>query len=128
MPMLDVSFVLDQAEFEDEFKVRRRLDVVGKNGRVIASPDEWFDAYGVVTQQDPAELLKTEDGQSIMSRKIFLASRTRFVQAAEGQQGDEITWNGIIYTCISSLPYSRYGEGFYEAIAEFREPIPPSAQ
>lgn len=125
MPLLDVSFMLDDPMFSDEFSVTRRLNTMGTNGRVTAEPDEVFDGLtGVVTQQDPSTLLRAEDGMTL-PRRIFIASRFQFIALAPGYQPDEITWNGTVYTVTSSLPYSRYGSGFYEAIAEVRKAVPP---
>lgn len=125
MPQLDVSFMLDDPMLADSFSVTRRLNVMGTNGRVTAEPDEVFDnLMGVVTQQNPSDLLRAEDGQTV-PRRIFIASRFQFIHIAPGYQPDEITWNGAVYTVSSSLPYSRYGSGFYEAIAEVRQAVPP---
>lgn len=128
MPQLDVSFILDDEMLADCFSVRRRLNVMGKNGRVTAEGDQYFkEEFGVVTQQDPADLLRTEDGQTI-TRRIFVASRFQFIAATQGNPGnqpDVIEWNGVEYTVSESLPYSRFGEGFYECIAEYRNAIPP---
>ena len=125
MPLLNVAFMTVDPILADCFDVVRRLNVVGTNGRVTAYPDQHFEQqYGVVTQQDPADLIKTEDGQSI-PRRIMICSPFQFIVAGPEQQPDEITWNGTVYTAIESLPYSRYGDGHYECIAEYRGPIPP---
>ena len=124
MPMLDVSFVLHDPMFEDEFQLRRRLDVVLDNGRTQPMLDRVTTEYGVVLHQDPADLIKTEEGQTI-PRRIFVACQTLLIAEAPGQQGDEITWNGERFIVTSSLTYSRFGEGFYEGIAEYRDTVPP---
>lgn len=124
MPQLDVSFMTSDPMLSDVFDVRRRLNIVRQNGRVDAVPDQLFvGMQGVVTQQDPSELMKTEDGQE-MPRRIFIASTFQFIATAPGYQADEITWNGIVYTVTSVLPYSRFGNGTYECIAQFKGPIP----
>lgn len=126
MPLLDVSFVLDDVMLADTFDVQRRLNTVGSNGRVTATPDEVFlGVGGVVTQQSSSDLMRTEDGQTIPKR-IFIASRFQFMAVTSTNQPDEVTWDGVVYTVTSSLPYSRYGSGFYECVAEYRGPIPPA--
>lgn len=126
MPMLDTSFVTYDPMLADFFDVRRRLNVMRDNGRVDAVPDELFlGVIGVVTQGDAAEIMRTEDGQTIPKR-IFIASMFQFVAAATDYQGDEITWNKVCYRCKECLPYSRYGAGVYEAICEFQGNIPPA--
>lgn len=125
MPLLDVSFMVEDPMLADTFDVRRRLDVVGQNGRVTAGNDQLYkNQLGVVTHQDPSTLVRAEDGQSVPKR-ILIVSRFSFIAQAQGKQPDEVLWNNCIYTVESSLPYSRYGAGFYEAVAEFRGATPP---
>lgn len=125
MPLLDVSFMTYDAMLSDVFDVLRRLNTMTQLGRVQAPIDYVAkNVAGVVTQQDPADLIRTEDGQNIPKR-IFFATQYQVIAAAEGQQPDVIKWNGVYYTVVSSLPYSRFGDGFYEVIAEFRGTIPP---
>ena len=125
MPLLDVSFMTRDAMLSDAVDVRRRLDVVGEDGRVVPTPDTLFaDVDCVVTQQDPADLLRTEDGQCV-PRRILLVTALRLIALAPGQQPDEVTFDGTVYTVAQVFPYSRFGEGFYEAVAEYRGPVPP---
>lgn len=125
MPQLDVSFMVSDPMLADGFTVTRRLNSMGTNGRVTATEDEVFDdLLGVITQQNPSDLIRTEDGQRI-PRRIFIASQFQFIALAPGSQPDWVTWNGTVYTVTECFPYSRYGAGFYEALAEFRGPIPP---
>lgn len=129
MPLLDVSFMCEDPMLADTFDVRRRLNVMGVDGRVTATAGQLFvGVVGVVTQQGVATLMRMEDGQSVPKR-IFIASRFQFITeslGSPGNQPDEITWNGILYYVEESLPYSRYGAGFYECIAQFRGVVPPT--
>lgn len=125
MPMLDVSFMLDDAMLNDVFNVQRTLNIVGSDGRLTRENDELFEKVeGVVTQQDPADLIRTEDGMSVPKR-IFVASRFQFISETPANQPDLIFWNKVWYSVVQVFPYSRYGDGFYEVIAEFRGPVPP---
>lgn len=129
MPFLDVSFVTQDPMLADRFDVRRRLDVVGLNGRVSATPDQFYTGLiGVITLEEPVgttnNLIRTEDSQSV-NRRIFVAAKFQFIDASNGRQPDEITWDGEIYTVEKAVPYSRYGNGIYECIAQYRGPIPP---
>lgn len=121
MPLLDVSFVVDDPMFADWVAVQRRNDVVGTNGRTVPTVYQTFPRVrGVITQQDPQELMRRDDSQSV-PRRIFFA--TRFQCRGASQEGDAsyqpdlITWNGTIYTVQEVLSYSRYGRGIYEVIA-----------
>lgn len=125
MPLLDVSFMTVDPMLADVFTLNRRLNVVGQDGRVQAKPDQVFvDCLGIITYQDPSDLLRTEDGQSL-PRRIFIATCMQLIATGPEYQPDEIEHNGCLYTMTSALPYSRYGAGMYEGVAEYRGPIPP---
>ncbi len=124
MPMLDVGFMTADPMLADGFTLRRRLNVMGDNGRVLANPDQVFECMGVITYQDPADLLRTEDDQTL-PRRIFIATRQQLIAEGPDYQPDEIEHNGCLYTLESALPYSRYGAGLYEGVAIYRGPIPP---
>lgn len=125
MPLLDVSFVLDDPTLADTFDLQRRIESVGTNGRVsIVLGDLLVGCLGVVTQQSPGDVMRQEAGMSVPKR-IFVASRTQFIALAPGLQPDEITWNGAVYAVESVFPYSRYGSGFYECVAQVRSVAPP---
>lgn len=127
MPLLDVGFMTVDPMLADTFDVRRWLAFVGDDGRSDSAPSTLFrNVMGGVTHQDPADLIRTEDGQNIPKR-IFIASRFQFMQASATNQPDEIHWNGLCYRVEHSLPYNRYGSGIYEVIAEYRNsPVPPA--
>ena len=131
MPLLDVSFMTSDPFLAGTVDVRRRLNVVGDDGRVTAAPDRLFPGVAaVVTQQDASTLMRAEDGQSFPKR-IFLATRFRMVEAVSGNPGnqpDEVTWRGLVYTVESVLPYPQFGAGTYEVICEYRGAVPPLAQ
>lgn len=123
MPMLDVSFVTRDPMLADCFAVTRRTDVIGANGRTTPTASETFEGLvGVVTQQDPAELMRREEGQTV-PRRIFVASMFAFRGASKSADGatmyqpDVIRWNGTDYTVVQVFPYSRYGQGVYECVA-----------
>lgn len=118
MPQLDVSFVVSDPMLADSFSVTRRTDVVDDKGRTTPTPIEIFDnLVGVITQQDPADLMRRDDGQMV-PRMIFVASRFIFRGASVGYQPDIITWNGSDYTVKHVMNYSRFGNGINEVVAE----------
>lgn len=115
MPDLDVSFVLDDPMFSDTFAILRRPASL-VNGRSVYTERWLYNVEGVVTQDSPSEIMRREEGVNV-PRRIFVASRTRMIGASAGYKPDGILWNGTMYYVESVLPYSRYGEGFYEVIA-----------
>lgn len=118
MPDLDVSFMTVDSMLSDTFDVIRRTDPVGTNGRTVPVNQQTFSGLtGVVTQQDPADLMRSEDGQMV-PRRIFVAAPFAFRNASTGFQPDQIVWQGTTYTVVQAYPYSRFGAGFHEAVAE----------
>lgn len=117
MPDLDVSFVLDDPMFNDGFTVTRRASTPGPKGRSVLVDNLLSNLSGVITAQDPADLMRTPEGQMI-PRKIFVATKTILRGPSTGFAPDIINWDGGNYTVTHVLPYSRYGEGFCEVIAE----------
>lgn len=116
MPMLDVSFVTADPMLADTFAVRRQEQVITDKGRVETTDTLFENLTGVVTQQDPAELMKRDDGQFV-PRSIFVASRFAFRNVVEGFQPDIIIWNGTEYWVRQVYSYSRFGTGMYEVVA-----------
>jgi len=130
MPDLDVSFVVSDPMVADTFTVTRRIETVGTDGIMVPStstittfPGTAVPLCGVVTQEEPAELMRNPEAQ-LAPRVIFVASTFQFrglAQSADGQttwQPDLINWNGSTYVVKKVLPYSRYGAGTYEVVAE----------
>ncbi len=118
MPLLDVSFMTSDPMLADVFTVTRRTDVIDDFGRTAPTAVETFnDVVGVVTQQDPADLMRRDDGQMV-PRMIFVASTFLFRGASVGYQPDIITWNGTGYTVKHVMNYSRFGAGTVEVVAE----------
>ena len=118
MPELDVSFMCADPMFADTFRVTRRADVVNDKGRTSANADEVIEGVmGVVTQEDPADLVRTPEGQRV-PRVIFIATTFPLRSVNTGIQPDIITWDCADYMVIEVKPYSRFGAGTYQARAQ----------
>jgi hypothetical protein len=128
MPDLDVSFMTDDPMLADVFDVKRRTDVVSSKGRTTPTTVQTFNnVSGVVTQEDPADLMRNPDAQ-FERRRIFVATSFLLRSVSTGYQPDVITWNGCDYTVVKVLPYSRFGGGTIEVIAESMQAMdPPTA-
>lgn len=102
----------------DCFDVTRRLDAIDPTGRTSPTTSQIFRRVrGVVTQQDPADLMRRDDGQMV-PRLISVCTTFAVRGEVVGQQPDLIAWNGTSYLVKHVLPYSRFGHGTYEVIAE----------
>lgn len=128
MPLLDVSDIVIDIDLVDTFDVIQRPQAVDPaTGRASTSEVVNEEVYGVVTMQDPAELMRRDDSDSA-PRLIFVASQFVFRSVSkEGPQqykGDVIVWprpgevGSTRYTVIKVYPYSRYGQGIHECVAE----------
>jgi len=118
MPRLNVAFMTRNTMLADTFDVKRRADVVGSNGRTTPTQNQILKCQrGVVTPQDPGDLIRNDDGQMV-PRKIFVATTTQILQSSAGQQPDLILWNSLTYVVTSVQPFSRFGEGTYQVMAE----------
>jgi hypothetical protein len=118
MPQLDVSFMTADPMLADTFTVTRRQDVVNSKGRTTPTVTAVFeDVMGVVTQEDPADLIRLPDGQTV-PRKIMVCTSFAARGASTGYQPDVITWDGSDYMVTKVLPYSRFGAGTFEVIAQ----------
>jgi len=129
MPWLDVSEIVEDPDLADTFNVIQRPETIDPaTGRSSTGRVENLDVAGVVTMQDPAQLMRRDDSDSA-PRLIFVASTFVFRSAsksADGQpyKGDIIVWpqpgepGSAEYTVIKVYPYSRYGAGMHECVAE----------
>lgn len=128
MPMLDVSDIVVDPDLADTFDVIQRAESVDPGtGRSSSTRVMTAGVVGVVTLQDPADLMRGEDSDQA-PRLIFVASAFRFrsISTDEGQQykGDIIVWpptgqpGSTEYTVIKVYPYSRYGTGITEVVAK----------
>ncbi len=128
MPLLDVSEIVVDPDLADSFSVIRRVQSVDPNtGRVSVVETAHPDLFGVVTQQDPAALMRGDD-QDHVNRLIFVASTFKFrnVSQEDGIQykGDIIVWppagqeGSTQYTVLKVYSYSRYGAGITECVAQ----------
>ena len=118
MPRLDVAFMTRNPMLADCFDVTRRNDVIGADGRTTPTPVKVFKGVrGVVTQESPADLIRRDDGQFV-PRLITICTTFQVRGEVVGEQPDLVTWNGTMYLVKHVLPYSRFGHGTYEVLAE----------
>lgn len=128
MPRIDVSDIVRDPDLADVFNVTQRPEIIDPGtGRSSVGAVLHEGVVGGITMEDPAELMRRDDSDSA-PRRIFVASTFRFRNACteNGQQykGDVITWpqpgqpGSTQYTVLKVYPYSRYGRGMTECVAE----------
>lgn len=127
MPMLDVSFMTADPMLADTFTVTRRPQVMSTKGRAgDGVPVVTANVVGVVTQEEPADLMKNPDAQ-FARKRIFVATQMLLYDGnTTGYRSDVLTWNGCDYHVVKVLPYSRFGAGICEVIAENGDATAPA--
>lgn len=118
MPDLDVSFMLSDPMLSDLITVTRRADTVDQKGREQVRVEQVSPNISAVITQEPPDLLHRTPEDEMVPRKIFGATSFAVRGASSGKQPDIITWAGSDYLVIQVLPYSRFGGGTYEFVAQ----------
>lgn len=117
MPVLDVSFILDDPDFCDNSLVCiRNRQSVGDNGLAVET-HERLPFSGVVTQ-DSGDKLNRGDAAAYQSGTIFIATRFMLTAGVRGASADIVHWGGSAYTVVNVKDYSSYGDGHIEAVCE----------
>lgn len=114
MSALDMSDVLSDPDFLDSMTCTRNAQTVGANGIAALTPTV-FKFYGVVTMAGGDELKRLAEGERIV-QTIRVISKFALTDGQAGQTADIVTWNGARYTVTQADDYSRYGQGFTQAI------------
>lgn len=118
MPLLDVSWVCADPMLADTFDVKRRAETVNAWGESTLAVTTVASAVaGVVTQADPQQLMRRDDG-SMGQRGISIVTPYHLRGMSPAHQPDIVTWAGEDYTVTRCEPYHRFGSGFFQAIAE----------
>lgn len=132
MPFLDVSDLTTDPDLADTFTVTRRKEVLD-HGRVSTIDTVYADQAGVIDMAGPDDLKRFPEGQ-ITGRVISIVTPFRLMASgkigADQYQPDVITWEGSDYTVINVDPYTQFGAGQVEALAESKmaqDPPPPGS-
>lgn len=114
MPLLDVSDILGDPDFADEFIVIRRAETVNEYGESVVTQTEIF-ASGVVTAASGSILEQLPEGTRATGA-ILIHTQVRLEIVSATAQADRIRWAGNLYTVTNLSDYSRYGGGFVAAV------------
>jgi hypothetical protein len=129
MAFLDISEVLLDPDFTDNFVVTRRLEVVGTNGRSNVTQFT-KPTFGVVTAAGRNELERVPDADTY---KRIIVIVTKFPLQGEVTLGNGITykpdlvvWRGNNYLVKECDLYPQFGAGFVQAICTSEDIIDTS--
>ena len=114
MALLDVTIdALYDPMLFDSFKVQRRTDTVGNNGRTTQTTST-FSVQGVVTSTSPNDLERLE-GYQVTQRAISVVTKFKLQGEVTGMQPDVVIWRGDRYVVKHIDYYPQFGQGFYQA-------------
>lgn len=113
MPLLDVSEILGDPDFADTgLTAVTYADAVDADGILSRAPTETIFS-GVVTADAGVNLLRTPDGQRLEGSILIHTVYRLF-------EGDEVRWQGRLYTVRTVNDYTRYGAGFVQVYCDLK--------
>ena len=120
MAGLDMSDVLNDADFQDAITVSRTL-VSYSSGMAVSGSTQTFDLSCPVIP-DPANVTRQADG-SYLSASISIYTQERLmvetkINDASFYKADVISWHGGRYMVKAVNDYSAFGKGFWQVSAD----------
>ncbi len=110
MPMLDVSCVLDDPDFNQSISVTRTLKGVDGQGEVTQT-STLQDIIAVVAPITANELVRLPDAERLTGG-CTVYSRFQFFTGQGDYTADEVTANGSKFVVISVDDWAAFGAGF----------------
>ncbi len=115
MALIDVSDLMSDPDFADEFTVRRCVQTMNETGRPGVTFTD-IPAIGSVQSSDGATLdVQPEGSRSVEMIAVFTTFPLREVSA--GFEADRIVWRGREYRVTKVRDYTNFGGGHVEATA-----------
>jgi hypothetical protein len=116
MALIDVTELLSDPDFVDEFAFARRTQVM-VNGRVTFTTQD-STALGSVQINAPEVLDRFPDaGRPDHWIRIYTLTRMVAQDEAAGTYGDLVAWQGRTYQVKAVDDWSNYGAGYVKALA-----------
>lgn len=113
MALIDVSELLVDPDFVDDFTVIRAVESVGDNGRATFSPSS-STAIGCVQPSAPSSLRLLPETTRVEGA-IDIWTKTH-LQVNDGKRAaDTVIWNKRSYLVANTRDWSQYGEGYINA-------------
>lgn len=111
----DVSDVLLDPDWSQEFSVSRATETVGSDGRTVSS-NATFTASGVIHPATAEQLERVPEADR-SSEIIAVLTPTRLTPGSDAYLPDVVTWKGKPYRVVNISDWSDFGAGFVEALA-----------
>ncbi|MDD2775506.1 MAG: hypothetical protein PHU06_06095 [Gallionella sp.] len=109
MPFFDVSDVLLDPDFAQQFTVERFQQTVDENGRAVNTPVK-LTLVGVIVPR-PAILVQVEEGQRVIA-KIEVYVAFRLTPGVGTVPADVVVYNQRYYRVESVDDFTDFGNGF----------------
>lgn len=125
MPDLDVSEVLDDPMFQDQFAVISSARVINANGVAVDNAPSYSPpCFGVVIP-NKSTLQRLDDG-SRLSASIDIYTRTNLTAGykfddVKSFNADIVVWENRKYVVSGVEDWSKYGDGFYHVSADLTQ-------
>jgi len=124
MPLLDVvTDVLFDPDFIDVFSVTRASQTMTTGGMAEDTSTVVSPVYGVVEAPNDSNLAKFPEGESLHG-SIVIHTTFRLTAGQGSSDFDIVTWNGRTYQVVDVSDWSRYGQGYIEAVCTLNKVSP----
>jgi hypothetical protein len=123
MAQVDVTELLDDADFIDWFNVTRSQQVIDRHGRAAAGTTSKPKIWGVVQPVSGRTMRRLPDSV-IVDGAIEIWSRFRLEGPSDTTQADLITWKGKQYRVATVIDWTNYGQGFVHVVCELTDLLP----
>ena len=132
-PLIDVSDAITSPMLADQFKVIRRTQTMGNNGRASFTNAAPVNACGTVYPSNANDLKRFPDLQFV-GKTITVITRFALRSASEitgtDYAPDLVQWHGDNFIVAALEDWSSYGPGFVFAICESADlkDVPPTTE
>lgn len=116
MPLVDVTELLSDPDFVEDFTVVRSTRTMDQHGRVVDLPGQ-FSTYGSVQPTSGSTLMLLPEAERIGG---FITVVTMFplIALSDSTAPDRIIWHNKTYQVKMLNDWSEYGQGFVQAVCE----------
>jgi galactose-6-phosphate isomerase len=113
MATIDLSDIVDDVDFDMEFRVVQAIEIVGSNGRATFT-NKTIKTHGSVQPATPRGLQLLPDSVRVEGA---LTIYTRYpLRINDGvRAADTVLWEGRRYVVSNVQPWSQWGRGFINA-------------
>jgi hypothetical protein len=116
MALLDVSELLSDPDFADDFTILRSVRTVDNTGRTVDTPGAYY-SYGCIQPAKEAQLKQLPELERVGSF-ISVVTPFRLLALTSTTAPDQIIWRCGTYRVKVVRDWTNFGEGFVEAICE----------